>query len=234
VVDDDHRLCRFVLRFLAGEGYVADAANDGQAMRRALAKEAFDLVLLDLTFPAGEDGVSLARGLRAQYDTPLIMLSGKSALIDKVVCLELGADDYITKPFEPRELLARIRTVLRRALGRGEFPAADRAQPDETVLRFARWRLDLGRRQLFSPDNEPVPLTSVEFRLLAALARRPGRVLTREQILDMIANRRWTPYDRSVDVMVGKIRRKMRDDIQAAPLIRTVRGVGYMLASPGG
>ncbi len=233
MVDDDHRLCRFVLLFLTGEGFIANAAYDGQAMRRALANDAFDLVLLDLTFPSGEDGVSLARGLRAQYDTPLIMLSGKSALIDKVVCLELGADDYITKPFEPRELLARIRTVLRRALGRGEFPAAQQAQPDEAVLRFARWRLDLDRRQLFSPDNEPVPLTSVEFRLLAALARRPGRVLTREQILDMTANRRWTPYDRSVDVMVGKIRRKMRDDIQAAPLIRTVRGVGYMLASPG-
>lgn len=214
-----------------GEGYAADAAHDGPAMRRALASAPFDLVLLDLTFPSGEDGISLARGLRAQYDTPLIMLSGKNVLIDKVVCLEVGADDYVTKPFEPRELLARIRTVLRRAFGRPDVRSPDQTRPDESVLTFANWRLDLARRQLFSPGKEIVALTGVEFRLLAALARRPGKVLSREQILDMTANRRWTPYDRSVDVMVGKIRRKMRDNLRQPTLIKTIRGVGYMLAA---
>jgi DNA-binding response OmpR family regulator len=232
VVDDDPRLCRFVLRFLGGEGYAADAAHDGSAMRRALASAPFDLILLDLTFPSGEDGISLARGLRAQYDIPLIMLSGKNVLIDKVVCLEMGADDYVTKPFEPRELLARIRTVLRRAFGRADVCAPERTYPDDTVLTFANWRLDLARRQLFSPEREIVALTSVEFQLLAALARRPGRVLSREQILDMTANRRWTPYDRSVDVMIGKIRRKMCDNLRQPTLIKTIRGVGYMLAAP--
>lgn len=232
VVDDNPGLCRFVLRFLRGEGYAADAAHDGAAMRKALASAPFDLILLDLMFPSGEDGISLARDLRAQYDIPLIMLSGKDVLIDKVVCLELGADDYVTKPFEPRELLARIRAVLRRVLGRAGGGVPGQTCRDEPVLVFADWRLDLTQRRLFAPDGTVVALTSVEFDLLAALARRPGRVLSREQILDVTANRRWTPFDRSVDVMVGKIRRKMRDNFREPTLIKTIRGVGYMLAAP--
>lgn len=230
VVDDDRRLCGFLTRFLTAEGYAAAAAHDGRAMRRAIAEAAFDLVILDLSFPSGEDGVSLARGLRSQHDVPLIMLSGKSDTVDKVVCLELGADDYVTKPFEPRELLARIRTVLRRVTGtirpRWAEPSADH---DETI-RFDGWRLDLARRELRSPADAVIRLTNREFELLAALARRPGRPLSRDQILDLVANRPWYPYDRSVDVLIGKLRRKIGDTPRGGSLIKTVRGVGYVLA----
>jgi DNA-binding response OmpR family regulator len=235
VVDDDRRLCGFLARFLTGEGYAIAAAHDGRAMRRAVADLAFDLVILDLAFPSGEDGMSLARGLRAQHDVPLIMLSGKSATIDKVVCLELGADDYVTKPFEPRELLARIRSVLRRATGlaRPRWGEPGAAAQGGATIRFAGWRLDLGRRELVSPANRVVRLTSGEFQLLAALACRPGRPLSRDQILDLIANRHWAPCDRSVDVLIGKLRRKIGDDARAATgLIKTVRGVGYVFAPP--
>ena len=230
VVDDDRRLCSFLTRFLGGEGYAAAAAHDGRAMRRAIADGVFDLVILDLSFPTGEDGMSLARGLRAQYDVPLIMLSGKNDTIDKVVCLELGADDYVTKPFEPRELLARIRTVLRRAVGRTRQGSAEGGEEDGEVLRFEGWRLDLGRRELLDAAGQPVRLTSQEFQLLVTLATRPGRPLSRDQILDLIANRHWSPYDRSIDVMIGKLRRKLGDEPRGGRLIKTVRGVGYLFA----
>jgi len=226
VVDDDRRLCGFLAKFLSREGYATASAHDGQAMRRAVADATFDLVILDLAFPRGEDGVTLARGLRAQSDTPLIVLSGKSTTIDKVVCLELGADDYVTKPFEPRELLARIRTVLRRVGGRIEAAGAAGARRGAGTIAFCGWRLDLDRRELFSPGGEAVALTSREFELLATLACRPGRVLSRDQILDLVANRHWSPDDRSVDVVIGKIRRKLGDDGRAARLIKTIRGVG--------
>ncbi len=229
VVDDDQRLRRFLQRFLTSEGYAVTSAEDGRSMRRAMADEDFDLVILDLTFPVGEDGVSLARGLRAQHDLPLIMLSGKNNTIDKVVCLELGADDYVTKPFEPRELLARIRTVMRRFAKRISMP-----EPQEKsrspVMCFAGWQLDPARHQLSSPRGESVRLTSQEFQLLAALVERRGRVLSREQILDIVANRNWNPYDRSIDVMIGKIRRKLRDNARDTQFIKTIRGVGYMFA----
>lgn len=234
VVDDDRRLCGFLTRFLGGEGYAAASAHDGRAMRRAVADNAFDLVILDLSFPTGEDGMSLARGLRAQYDVPLIMLSGKHDTIDKVVCLELGADDYVTKPFEPRELLARIRTVLRRSAVRPRPDWAEAGSEDGDVLSFEGWRLDLGRRELSNAKGEPVRLTSQEFQLLAALAARPGRPLSRDQILDLIANRHWTPYDRSIDVLIGKLRRKLGDEPRRGRLIKTVRSVGYMFAPASG
>jgi DNA-binding response OmpR family regulator len=221
VVDDDHRLCRFLEKFLASEGYATASANEGRAMRRAMADESFDLVILDLTFPAGEDGLSLARTLRSQYDLPVIMLSGKSSTIDKVVCLELGADDYITKPFEPRELLATRRINLSETVEHSASPA----------IRFAGWQLDPSRYELCSPQGERVRLTSQEFQILSALVERRGRILSRDQILDIVANRNWTPYDRSIDVLIGKIRRKLRDDVRDAQYIKTIRGVGYMFAA---
>ncbi|MFC2250674.1 response regulator [Labrys portucalensis] len=230
VVDDDHRLCRFLEKFLASEGFATASANEGRAMRRAMADESFDLVILDLTFPAGEDGLSLARALRSQYDLPVIMLSGKNSTIDKVVCLELGADDYITKPFEPRELLARVRTVLRRFARRINLP--ETVEPNASpAIRFAGWQLDPSRYELSSPEGERVRLTSQEFQILSALVERRGRILSRDQILDIVANRSWTPYDRSIDVLIGKIRRKLRDDVRDAQYIKTIRGVGYMFAA---
>lgn len=227
LVDDDRRLCAFLTKFLTGEGYAVRVAHDGRAMRAALADSTFDLIILDLRFPRGEDGLTLAKDLRAQSDTPFIMLSGKDATIDKVVGLEIGADDYIAKPFEPRELLARIRTVLRRAANQIPSKGSD-AERSRSELEFAGWRLDLARHELLSPDNRKVELTSQEFRLLEALVQRSGRLLSRDQILDIVAKRHWSPYDRSIDVLVGKLRRKLGDDARHARLIKTVRGVGYM------
>jgi two-component system OmpR family response regulator len=232
VVDDDRRLCSFLERFLTSEGYAIVSTHDGRSMRRALADEAFDLVILDLGFPVGEDGVTLARSMRSQYDLPLIMLSGKNTTIDKVVCLELGADDYITKPFEPRELLARVRTVMRRFAKRINLPEAAEVDRSASVC-FDGWRLDPTRYKLSSPNGDNVRLTSQEFQILSALVERRGRVLSREQILDIVANRSWTPYDRSIDVLIGKIRRKLRDNARDTQFIKTIRGVGYMFATQG-
>lgn len=229
LVDDDRRICSFLTKFLRGERYAVRVAHDGRGMRLALADAPFDLIILDLTFPQGEDGLTLAKDLRAQLDTPFIMLSGKGATIDKVVGLELGADDYVAKPFEPRELLARIRTVLRRAANQISSNGAGTERSDSEV-EFAGWRLDLARHELLSPDNEKVELTSQEFRLLEALVQRSGRLLSRDQILDIVAKRHWSPCDRSIDVLVGKLRRKLGDDARHARLIKTVRGVGYMFA----
>jgi two-component system, OmpR family, response regulator len=230
VVDDDRRLCGFLARFLASEGLESMQTHDGAGMRRALADASFDLVLLDLGFPRGDDGLSLARALRAQNDAALIVLTGKNSTIDKVVCLELGADDYVTKPFEPRELLARIRAVLRRVVTR----AAVSPQPGQDTIHFDGWRIDLVHRDVFAPCGNAAGLTSMEFDVAAALARRPGRVLSRDQLLDIIANRAWTPSDRSVDVLVGKVRRKIGDEGPNHRIIRTVRGIGYVFApTPG-
>lgn len=229
IVDDDRRLCSFLEKFLTSESYATVSAHDGRSMRRALADEAFDLVILDLGFPVGEDGVTLARSMRSQYDLPLIMLSGKNSTIDKVVCLELGADDYITKPFEPRELLARVRTVMRRFAKRIAPSEVETGSSDAVC--FDGWRLDPARYKLSSPNGENVRLTSQEFQILSALVERRGRILSREQILDIVANRNWTPYDRSIDVLIGKIRRKLRDNPRDPQIIKTIRGVGYVLAS---
>lgn len=223
IVDDDRRLCTFLSKFLSSEGYQVKITHDGRGMRAALADFTFDLIILDLTFPQGEDGLTLAKALRTQTNMPFIMLSGKDALTDKVVGLELGADDYVAKPFEPRELLARIRTVLRRTANQ-----IASSEVSETQIEFDGWRLDLARHELLSPDHQKVGLTSQEFRLLEALVQRAGRILSRDQILDIVARRHWSPYDRSIDVLIGKLRRKLCDDPRQPRLIKTVRGVGYM------
>ena len=231
LVDDDPRLCRLLTRYLTAEGFQVETAANGLAMRRAMAEKTFDLVILDLRLPGSEDGLSLARELRASSDVSLIMLTGMSDAVDKVVGLELGADDYITKPFDRRELLARIRSVLRRA----QTPArAPEPRESPTTVHFGLWRLDMARHELTSAEGERIDLTSYEFQLLSTLAQRPGRALSRDQILDLIANRDWQPLDRSVDVLVGKLRRKLRDDPRDARIIKTIRGVGYMLTPPEG
>lgn len=228
IVDDDPMLCRMLKRFLTSEGFTVDSAPTGRAMWRSLKKCRCDLVILDLGLPGGEDGFSLARSLRADSNLALIILTGKTDNVDKVVGLELGADDYVTKPFEPRELLARIRSVLRRSgAARNEVPLPRR---DRKTIGFSGWTLNLDRRELLSPSNVPVDLTTHEFDLLASFAQRAGLVLSREEILELIANRRWQPYDRSIDVLVGKLRRKLNDDPRSPQLIKTVRGVGYMFA----
>ncbi|MEJ2577105.1 MAG: response regulator transcription factor [Gammaproteobacteria bacterium] len=225
IVDDDPRLCRALARYFEQEGYAVRTANSGDEMRRALAAHRPNLVVLDLMLPDA-DGFSLARELRATSDVAVVILTGKSDTVDKVVGLELGADDYVTKPFDERELLARVRSVLRRAAAAGSgSPDASRA-----LARFAGWTMDLAAYELTSPSGERVNLTSHEFQLLAAFVEHPKRVLTRDAILDIVADRDWSPEDRSVDVLVGKLRKKLEDDPQHPRLIETVRGVGYKLA----
>lgn len=228
VVDDDPRFCRLLTRLLTAEGYLVQTAHNGHMMWRALREQSFDLVLLDLRLPGGEDGLTLARRLRAESDVSLIMLTGKSDAVDKVIGLELGADDYVTKPFDRRELVARIRSVLRRSAG--QLSAAAMSQAETPVLRFSGWTLDLGQREVMAPDGKTVQLTFHEFELLAVLAQRSGRVISRDQLLELIANRHWQPFDRSIDVLVGKLRRKLNDDPRSPRLIKTVRGVGYLFS----
>ena len=229
VVDDDPRVCRLLTRFLTAEGYAVTSASSGQAMRQAMDERAFDLVILDLRLPGGEDGLSLAQQLRSQSNIPLIMLTGRSESVDKVVGLEVGADDYVTKPFDRRELLARIRSLLRRAA----LTASDDAVRDDSssVVRFAGWTLDLERHELVSSQGESVELTSYEYQLLTALAQQPRQALSRDRILDLMANRDWQPYDRSIDVLIGKLRRKLGDDPRSPSLIKTIRGIGYVFTA---
>ena len=226
VVDDDPRLCRLLSRYLTAEGFEVETAVDGREMEQSLAERRFDLVILDLNLPGGQDGLSLARDLRASSSVSIIMLTGKSDPVDKVVGLEIGADDYVTKPFERRELLARIRSVLRRSA------AGSGSSEDPLVIGFDGWSLDLTRQALTSPAGQRVELTAYEYQLLAHLVQRPGRVLTRDRILDLLANRDWTPYDRSIDVLIGKLRRKLGDDPRHPSIIKTVRGAGYVFVAP--
>jgi two-component system phosphate regulon response regulator OmpR len=235
VVDDEPRIRTMLRRYLSEEGFKVSEAADGGAMRAALDREAVNLVLLDLVMP-GEDGLSLARHVRQRSEIPIIILTGKGDLIDRVVGLEAGADDYITKPFELREVLARIRTVMRRAGPRAApgaparpSPAPDRA--DETLL-FQGWRLDLVRRELTRPAGDVVPLTAGEFELLRVFALHPNRVLSRDQLIDLVKGREWAAYDRAVDTQVGRLRKKLEADPSNPTLIKTVRGGGYIFATP--
>jgi two-component system, OmpR family, response regulator len=231
VVDDDPLLCGFLARFLTKEGFQIVVAHNGRDMRRALADTQFDLVFLDLTFPSGEDGISFAHSVRTQYDLPMIMLSGKDSMTDKVVCLEIGADDYITKPFEPRELLARVRAVLRR-FGKRASRSEDAELDASDAVTFCGWRLDLSAQRLLAPDGHDSNLTGREFQVMAALVSRPGRVLSRDQILEIVAHRNWVPDDRSIDVMIANIRRKMTENAECPNVIKTIRGLGYMFKPP--
>ncbi len=235
VVDDEPRIRTMLRRYLVDEGFEVSDAADGRAMRAALEREAIHCVLLDLMIP-GEDGLSLARYIRQRSEIPIIMLTGKGDLIDRVVGLEAGADDYITKPFELREVLARIRTVMRRAGPRpapaalAAVTAAAGAAKDE-ILVFQGWRLDVVRRELTRPTGEVVPLTAGEFDLLCAFARHPNRVLGRTQLIELVKGRDWAAYDRAIDTQVGRLRKKLERDPANPTLVKTVRGGGYIFAS---
>ena len=222
IVDDDVRICRLLAQFLEGAGYAVRAASTGDEMRRLIVAIPPDLVILDLMLK-GEDGLELARELRSQSDVAIIMLTGKTDVVDKVVGLEIGADDYITKPFDLRELLARVHSVLRR--NPRSNSTSHEKQP--SVVRFAGWTLDMPAYELTSPAGDKIALTSSEFHLLSALVTRHNRVLPREEILDLVAGREWSPVDRSVDVLVGKLRKKIEKDPANPALIKTIRGVGY-------
>ncbi|MCY4549456.1 MAG: response regulator [Defluviicoccus sp.] len=222
IVDDDREIRDLTGRYLRKNGFRVDSAADSKAMERLLRDGRFDLVVLDLMLP-GEDGLSICRRLRAATRIPILMLTAVAEDTDRIVGLEMGADDYLTKPFNPRELLARIRAVLRRADGQGAVQ-----EPADGALVFAGWRLDPARRELRDPDGVLVALTAGEFALLAALAERPGRVLSRDRLLDLTRGRDAQPFDRSIDVQVSRLRRKIEPDPKKPEFIKTVRSGGYV------
>jgi|SRR5579859_1367258 len=225
IVDDQPEICELVYNYLTGEGYRVSTANDGPSMRRILQQFEVDLVLLDIMLP-GDDGLSLARQLRAQSDIGIIILTGRGETVDRIIGLEMGADDYLPKPFHLRELLARVKSVLRRASARGE---ASKPAPQSAV--FNGWRLDLTSRELTAPSGEEVRLTTGEFDLLAAFVGNANQVLSRDRLLDLARNRASGPFDRTIDVQVGRLRKKLEDDPQNPSLIKTVRGSGYIFTA---
>lgn len=228
IVDDDPRICRLLQRYLEHEGYRIYTASDGKEMRLRLTEAEVNLILLDIRLP-DEDGFTLVKELRTLPNLAIIMVTGKDDPLDKVLGLELGADDYVTKPFNDRELLARVRSVLRRTSQQN--PVSEVA-PTRTVACFAGWRLDLAAHELSSPEGSRVFLTTREFQLLVALVEHAQQVLSRDSILDLLAGRDWTPIDRSIDVLIAKLRKKLGDDAFHPDLIKTVRGIGYKLGSP--
>jgi two-component system OmpR family response regulator len=228
LIVDDHREIRdLVSRALTKEGFRVSTAGDGRAMRKVMADSRIDLVLLDLMLP-GEDGLSLCRALRSESKIPIIMLTAKGEEVDRVIGLEMGADDYVPKPFGSRELIARIRAVLRRSQeAAGSEP--NRAGRSKRY-RFDRWLLDTGARELVRDDNVTVPLSTGEYDLLLALVERPQRVLTRDQLLDLARGRAANAFDRSIDTQVSRLRRKLERDPGDPKIIKTVWGGGYMFA----
>jgi two-component system OmpR family response regulator len=226
VVDDDREIRDLLARFLGRHGYRVTAARDGKEMRRALADWNIDLVILDLMMP-GEDGLSLCRDLRARSQIPVIMLTMLGEETDRILGLEMGADDYLPKPFNPRELLARLKAVLRRSKG----PAATAGGGANTVLGFAGWRLNRGLRRLESPDRLVIDLSTGEFDLLAVFAEHPQQVLTRDQLLDFTQGRSEAPFDRSIDMQVSRLRHKIEANSKDPELIKTVRGGGYVFTA---
>lgn len=226
IVDDDPDIRELVGEYLEKNGFRTSTAADGKAMWAALDRSRVDLIVLDLMLP-GEDGLALCRKLRAGSDIPVIMLTARGDEMDRIIGLEMGADDYIPKPFSPRELLARIKVILRRARA---LPAESRVE-DAKYIRFAGWTLDVVARHLVSPKGVVVPLSGVEYRLLRVFLNHPNRVLNRDQLLDLTQGREASPFDRSIDVQVSRLRRHLADDAREAAILKTVRGEGYVLAA---
>jgi DNA-binding response OmpR family regulator len=228
VVDDDADLRWMVEKYLSKHEFVVTLAEDGEQMREVLEKQEFDLAILDINLP-GEDGLSLARYLRANYQIGIIMLSAAAEVFDRIVGLEMGADDYVTKPFEPRELLARVKSVLRRVQGMLERET----EPDSRV-KFGEFTLDFEAHQLLNEKDESISLTSMEFDLLKAFAENPNKVLDRDQLLSLSHNRDWDPFDRSIDIRITRLRRKIEVEPSKPQIIKTVRGAGYIFVTQPG
>ena len=227
VIDDDADVRDLVVEYLGKNDMRVSAGGSGREMFELFDKESIDLVLLDLKLP-GEDGMQLARTLRERATVPIVLLTGRNEEADRVMGLELGADDYVTKPFSPRELLARVRAVLRRYQVQATLPERDNTR---RAFRFSGWELNLRRRRLVSPDGTSVELSNGEFSLLNALCRAPHRVLTRDQLLSMSRLHEAEVYDRTIDVQIRRLRLKIEADAANPALIVTERGAGYRLAS---
>lgn len=224
LVDDEATLREPLAEYLTGQGFDVREADSAAAARTLIAGETPDLVLLDIMMP-GEDGLSLCRHLVETRQLPVILLTARGEAMDRIIGLEIGADDYVTKPFEPRELVARIRSVLRRAERAAEAPA------DELAYRFEGWTLDPLKRRLTDPDGALVPISTAEFRMLRAFCDHPRRVLDRDQLLDMVQGREAHLFDRAVDNQVSRLRRKIEADTKDPQFIQTVRGGGYRFAA---
>jgi DNA-binding response OmpR family regulator len=233
IVDDDVRICRMLRSYLKREGYTVNIAQDGDEMWRQLDGANPDLILLDVMLP-GADGVTLARELRKSSDVGIIMITGKNDPVDQIIGLEMGADDYVTKPFDERQLLARIRSLLRRRAAAGAQGSHDteaEASGAENKVTFEGFELDLFRHELLSPEGDQLDLTSHEFRLLSIFVQHAGGVLSRDRIMQYLYDRDWSQNDRSVDVLVGKLRKKIEKDAAQPKLILTIRNFGYKFAA---
>lgn len=230
IVDDQRDIREPLARYLEKNGYRASLADGGAQLRKALKTSAVDLIVLDIMMP-GEDGLSLCRSLRSPggegADIPIILLTAMAEDTDRIIGLEMGADDYVVKPFNPRELLARIKAVMRRS----GAPKERRDKPSSDRLRFDRWRFDLARRELVDADGVAAPLSSADFRLLKVFVERPGVVLSRDQLLDLTSGRAGQAFDRSIDNQVSRLRRKIERDPKEPGLIKTVWGGGYVFAA---
>jgi len=229
VLDDEVDITRLLASYLQAQGFRVSQTHDGRSLLRLMADDPAQLVLLDLGLP-GEDGFSIARQLRERGRCGLVIVTGRGDAVDKVVGLEIGADDYVTKPFDLRELLARIKAVLRRTHADPE-PAAAGAPP-RPKFRFAGWLLDVAGRRLLDPELREVALTSGEFDLLATFVEHAGRVLSRDFLLEQTRGREAAPFDRTIDVQVGRLRKKLEKDSDDPQIIKSVRGAGYILVAP--
>jgi two-component system OmpR family response regulator len=226
VVDDHKEIRDLVSRFLGDHGMRVSSAADGKQMHKILSSYKIDLIVLDLMLP-GEDGLTLCRNLRVESALPVLMLTAMGEETDRIVGLEMGADDYLTKPFNPRELLARIKAILRRA----QYLPRNPSLTEATVFKFDRWNFDIARRQLIRQDQVVVPLSTGEFNLLLTFIHHPGQVLNRDQLMDLTQGRDAAPFDRSIDTQVSRLRKKLELDPKDPKLIKTVWGGGYVFTS---
>jgi len=229
IVDDDVRICRTLRLYLKREGYNVNIATNGEEMWSQIEKVFPDVILLDVVLP-GDDGISLARELRKISDVGIIMITGKDDPIDQIIGLEMGADDYVTKPFDERQLLARIRSLLRRRTTPDANTRVESGDQNQKIS-FDGWEIDLFTHDLVSPSGHRIELTSHEFRLLEIFVRNPGGVLNRDQIMQRLYARDWSLNDRSIDVLIGKLRKKIEEDSSQPKLILTIRNFGYKFAA---
>ncbi|MEO7009383.1 MAG: response regulator transcription factor [Caldimonas sp.] len=230
VVDDEADITLLLANYLQGHGYRVTQLHEGRALMALMPHDPPALVLLDLGLP-GEDGFSIARQLREHWSCGLVIVTGRGDAVDKIVGLEVGADDYVTKPFDLRELLARIKAVLRRMAPAAASDAPPPPAP-RSRLRFAGWELDTAARRLVGPQGRDTPLTAGEFDLLCAFAQHAGRVLSRDFLLEQTRGRAAAPFDRTIDVQVGRLRKKLEADAEDPQIIKSVRGAGYILVPP--
>ncbi len=227
IVDDDPLIRELLQSYLAQEGYQVRCASTAEQAEACLAESPVDLVMLDIRLP-GKDGLTLTRELRVRSEVGIILITGRNDEVDRIVGLECGADDYVVKPLNPRELVSRAKNLVRR-VRHAQQPAV--AAPATQLKRFAGWMLDNDRRRLIDQDGSETLLTHGEFQLLSVFLRNAGHTLSRDQLMDQIRNREWLPNDRSIDVLVGRLRRKLRDDPAEPQLIITIHGAGYLFTS---